>query len=152
MKLFVYLFSVFMFFANILQASPEIGTVDKVKDKYVLINTANDLGNKGDKLHVYRLDGLDYRKVGRIELIKVLSNGVAAKVIKTNPGDAILPGDVLLPKGYSTITGGSSVEFLSGTALEKFSSLEFAPPPDDTYMDYDTPALEKLFLLECENE
>ena len=72
MKLFVYLFSAIMFIANIIQASPEIGTIDKVKEQYVLINTGNDLGDKGDKLNVYRLEGFDYRRIGRIELIKVL--------------------------------------------------------------------------------
>ena len=152
MKLFVYLFSAIMFIANIVQASPEIGTVDKVKDQYILINTANDLGNKGKKLDIYRLEGFDYRKIGKIELIKVLTNGVAAKVVSTNPGDAILPGDVLLPKGYSSITGESSEDFLLANALERFSGLEFSPPPDDMGSDYDSSALEKMFLLECETD
>ncbi len=152
MKLFVYLFSAVMFIANIIQASPEIGTVEKVKDQYVLINTGNNLGVKGDKLDIYRLDGFDYRKIGRVEFVKALSNGVAAKVINTNPGESITVGDVLLPRGYSAITGNSGGEFMSGNALEKLSALEFAPPPDDMNSDDGSSALEKLFLLECEKE
>ncbi|MBN2411107.1 hypothetical protein JXQ31_05390 [candidate division KSB1 bacterium] len=152
MKFFVYLFSAIMFLANIIQASPEIGTVEKVKEQYLLINTVNNLGDKGDKLNVYRLEGFDYRRIGRIELIKTLSNGVAAKVINTTPGDAVLPGDVLLPMGYSAITGGSGENFMAGTALEKMTGLEFAPPQDDMNSDYGSSALEKMFLLECESE
>jgi len=152
MKLFVYLFSAVMFIANIIQASPEIGTVEKVKDQYVLINTGNNLGVKGDKLDIYRLDGFDYRKIGRVEFVKALSNGVAAKVINTNPGESITVGDVLLPRGYSAITGNSGGEFMSGNALEKLSGLEFVHPPDDVGSNSDASALEKLFLLECEKE
>jgi len=151
MKLFVYLFSAIMFIANIVQASPEIGTVERVKEQYVLINTSTNLGDKGDKVDVYRLEGFDYRKIGRIEIVKTLSNGVAAKIIQTNRGVSIEVGDVILPRGYSAITGGSS-DFMAGNSLERLSDLEFAPPPDDTGSDYDSSALEKLFLLECESE
>jgi len=147
MKIFMYIFTALMFIANLVQASPEIATVERVKDNYVLLKTTSYIGEKGDNLEVYRLEGLDYRKVGRIEIVKELNNGVAAKVVKSYNGETVTAGDVLLPKGYATGGDSSDDEFLSGTALERLQGLEFKSFSDDSFSD--SSPLEALSRLDC---
>lgn len=148
MKLYMYLFAALMFITNLVQASPETGMVDKVKDNYVLIKANTYIGEKGDKIDVYRLEGLDYRQVGRVEIVKELSNGIACKIVKSYNGLAISEGDVLLPKGYHAITDDSyDDDFSSGTALERLQGLELKPVPAEPYSDLSP--LEALSKLDC---
>ncbi len=132
-----------------LQAAMEIGQVVKIINNYVLINTNMDLGDRGMQYDVYRMVGFDYQRIGRLEVVKALQNGIAAKEVESFNGQYIQVGDVLLSDedDYSEMSGTEFGEPLSGSPLERLESLELAAPAAGSGDSFKSP-LEKLSALE----
>ena len=68
-------------------------TVAKVTSEFVIVDTDQGLGEKGDTIVIFRKTDNDIQLVGFGRIVLFREGKTAAKIIKLEPGKAIKPGD-----------------------------------------------------------
>ncbi len=68
-------------------------TVAKVASEFVIVDTNQGLGEKGDTIVIFRKTDNDVQLVGFARIVLFREGKTAAKMIKLEPGKAIKPGD-----------------------------------------------------------
>ncbi len=73
-------------------------TIIKVKGSYVLINTAERIGEINEKIYVYRGSSATQVKIGRIKILKFQGTQTAGQIIYEKSDNKISVGDFVLQK------------------------------------------------------